>query len=234
MDLTVRELARLLNVSEKTVHRWVRDRELPAYRLHEQYRFNRVEVQEWAARHKINVSPEMFADPDAPPGSAPSLVGAVERGGIHYGLGGSTRDEVLRAAVALPGIPAAVDREVLHQLLLTREALSSTGIGGGIAIPHPRTPLVLDLHEAVVVVAFLARPVDFGAIDGKPVRALFLLLSPTVQSHLQILAKLSFALHDPGLRDLVDRQGPADAIIGRLRAIEESVGVGDPARKPRR
>ncbi|MGH7822045.1 MAG: helix-turn-helix domain-containing protein, partial [Candidatus Binatia bacterium] len=46
MDLTVRELAKLLGVPEKTVYRWIEKEGLPAYRLHEQYRLNRVEVQE--------------------------------------------------------------------------------------------------------------------------------------------------------------------------------------------
>jgi PTS system nitrogen regulatory IIA component len=225
MDLTARDLARLLNVSEKTIYRWIRDRALPAYRLHEQYRFNRVEVQEWAALQKINVSPEIFSDPDAPGGSPPSLASAIERGGVHHSLHGSTREEVLHAIVEAAPIPAGIDRNRLHQLLLTREALSSTGIGGGIAIPHPRTPLVLQLREPIVVLGFLAHPVDFEAVDRQPVRALFLLLSPTVQSHLQTLAKLSWALHDPGFRALVDRQASGGEILPRLQELERSTEI---------
>src|SRR5438445_10258620 len=49
MDLTVRDLAKLLKVSENTVYRWIEKDDLPAYRLHEQYRLNRVELQEWVA-----------------------------------------------------------------------------------------------------------------------------------------------------------------------------------------
>ena len=53
MDLRVRDVAKLLNVSEQTVYRWVRERSLPAHRVGEQYRFNRVELQEWAATHGL-------------------------------------------------------------------------------------------------------------------------------------------------------------------------------------
>ena len=48
MQLTVRDVARLLNVSEKTIYRWIKEASIPAYRVNEQYRFNRAELLEWA------------------------------------------------------------------------------------------------------------------------------------------------------------------------------------------
>jgi PTS system nitrogen regulatory IIA component len=87
---------------------------------------------------------------------------------------------------------------------------------------------VLRLREPVVLVCFLAQPVSFGAIDGQPVRVLFPLLSPTVQSHLQLLAQLSYALHDRSLRGLIDRQAPAGAILERLRALESKMQNAGP------
>ena len=48
MTLTVKDIARLLSVSEKTVYRWISQGQLPAYQVHEQYRFNRAEILEWA------------------------------------------------------------------------------------------------------------------------------------------------------------------------------------------
>lgn len=220
MDLTVRDLADLLTVPEQTILRWIERDGLPAYRLHEQYRLNRVELQEWAATHQVKLPPELHATHDGEPAK---LSEAIERGGIHRGISGTTREEVLRAIVALPGIPDGIDRERLYQLLITREALSSTGFGGGIAIPHPRNPLVLELADPVVLVCFLARPVEFGAIDGRPVRVLLPLLAPSVSSHLRMLSRLSYALHDRELRGHIDRASPAEAILGRLREIERAL-----------
>jgi nitrogen PTS system EIIA component len=63
MQLTVRDAAKLLSVSEKTVYRWINQGDLPAYRVNEQYRFNRAELLEWATARKINVSVEIFEEP---------------------------------------------------------------------------------------------------------------------------------------------------------------------------
>ncbi|NLE38296.1 MAG: helix-turn-helix domain-containing protein, partial [Pirellulaceae bacterium] len=64
MDLSVRDSAQLLKVSEKTIYRWVKQGSLPAYRVNEQYRFNRAELLEWATSQRLNVSADIFAEPD--------------------------------------------------------------------------------------------------------------------------------------------------------------------------
>jgi PTS system nitrogen regulatory IIA component len=223
MELRVREVAKLLNVSEQTVYRWARDGSLPAHRVGDQYRFNRVELQEWAATHGRSVSPRLFT----PQGSAeplPSLRAALERGGVYPDVAGRSREEILGAVARLPGVPAGVDRAMLEQLLIGREALASTAIGDGIALPHPRDPLVVRVDEPRILLCFLREPVDFGAMDGVPVRILFTLLSPSVRQHLQTLAKLAFALHDPALRDLLNRAAPQEEILGRIQTLEQTAG----------
>lgn len=222
MDLSVREVSRLLNVPEKTVHRWVREKAIPAHRLHDQIRFNRVEILEWAAARKLRVAPELLA----PQGDAelPSLRAAVERGGIHDDVGGGSAAEALEAVTRLPGIPAGVDRALLHQLLIGREALTSTAVGGGIAIPHPRDPVVIGVSEPVVLLSFLRHPIEYGALDAIPVRVLFTILSPTVRVHLQLLARLGNALHDAAFLGLLQAAAPAGAILERLRSLESRGG----------
>jgi PTS system nitrogen regulatory IIA component len=219
MDLTVRELAKLLEVPEKTVVLWIEKEALPAYRLHEQYRLNRVELQEWASAHDVKLPAELHGHGD----EEAELTAAIERGGIHRRIAGVSRDAVLRAVAALPTIPAGVDRDRLYQLLRTRETLSSTGFGGGIAIPHPRNPLVLRVTEPVVLVCFLAAAIDFAAIDRRPVRVLFPLLSPSVPVHLRMLSKLAHCLHDAAFRRLLDESTSDDALVARVRAVEAAL-----------
>lgn len=219
----MRDVARLLNVSEQTVYRWARKGSLPAHRIHDQYLFNRVELQEWAALNKHRVSLELFAS-DGSVEQPAGLLAALEHGGVVYDLPGKRREEVLAAVAKLPGIPASVDRELLYQLLLAREALASTSVGGGIAIPHPRDPVVAHVDQPLVFLCFLRQPVDFRAMDGQPVKVLFLLLSPSVREHLRILARLASALHDEAVKKLLAAAAPSDAILGRISAIEKDAG----------
>jgi PTS system nitrogen regulatory IIA component len=220
MNLKIHEAARLLGVDADEVSAWIRDKGLPAHKFQEQYRINSVELQEWALEHGVRIPPELTAVNRAGSGPAPDLVAALERGGLHAGVPGRTRDEVLAAVAALPGIPEAIDRELLLQLLLAREMLASTGVGGGIALPHPRSPIVLDVElPPTLLLCFPEQPVDFKAVDGKPVWALFLLLSPTIQDHLRMLSQLSYALHDKQARTLLEQRAPLADLLAHLRAM---------------
>lgn len=221
MDLSVRDVARLLNVSEETVYRWVRKGSLPSHRIHDQYRFNRVELQEWAALHEHRVSPDLFRFNEAHE-ECPSLCAAIEHGGIFYEILGNRREKVLEAVCGLSGIPSKVNRQLLYQLLVAREALASTAVGHGIAIPHPRDPVVVRVEKPAVLLCFLSAPIDFQAMDGQPVRVLFTLLCPSVRIHLQLLAKLAFVLHDETLKELLHTAAPKEAILKRIATLEEA------------
>ncbi len=220
MDLSVRDVARLLSVSERTVSRWARQGTIPAHSFHDQYRFNRVELQEWAASQGRRVSPKLFSG--GAPEPPPALALALERGGIHHGVAGRTKADVLRALSRLPGVPGAVDRDLLYQLLLGRESLASTAIGGGIAVPHARDPLVLQVEGPAVLLGFLREPVDFGALDGEPVRVVFTLFTPSIREHLRTISRLMFSLHDAELRRLLQRQAPAELILARVRQLDRA------------
>jgi nitrogen PTS system EIIA component len=230
VQLGVRDVSKLLNVSEKTIYRWITQGVLPAYRVKEQYRFNRAELLEWATSRKMNVSAEMFDEPESNGAPLPGLVESLQAGGIFYRLGGSDKESVLRAVVEHMRLPDEVDRDFLLRVLLAREALQSTGIGDGIAIPHVRNPIVLHVSRPMITLCFLERPVDFGALDGKPVHVLFSLVSPTVRAHLRLLSRLSFALHDRRFKKVVAEQASRDAILDVARAVEADIERGTAAR----
>ena len=223
MQLTVREVSRYLNVSESTVTRWVRQRGLPAQFVTGQHRFNRVEVLEWATANQITVSPEVFNHQELAAEPLPTLAEALAEGGIIYQLPNTNKEQTLRALVQFLPLPDSLDRELLLQLFLAREALASTALGDGIAIPHVRNPIVLQVVRPMITLAFLAQPVDFGALDGKPVHILFSLISPTTRSHLQLLSRLSFALHDGKFRETLLRQAPREELLLEVCRVESSL-----------
>ena len=225
MQLTVREVAKLLNVSEKTIYRWIKDGSIPAYRLNEQYRFHRAELLEWSTSNKLGVSPDILKEEEGSSVRVPSLAEALQAGGVVYRLGGKDKQSVLRAAVEAMNLPEEVDRELLLRVLTAREELASTGIGEGIAIPHVRNPIVLHVPKPSITLCFLEQPVDFGALDGEPVRCLFTLVSPTVRAHLHILSRLAFALRDPAFKDAIGRSGLRDELMAGLRRIDAALDL---------
>jgi PTS system nitrogen regulatory IIA component len=229
MQLSIRDLTKLLDVTEATVARWIKQRGLPAQHVGGQYRVNRAELLEWATANKVRVSLDLFDHLDTDAESVPTLVEALEAGGIHYQLKDTNKAQAIASLVQILPLPDDVDRDLLLRLFLAREAAASTAVGDGIAIPHVRNPIVLHVAQPVVTLAFLEHPIDFGALDGKPVHVLFSIISPTNRSHLQLLSRLSFALHDAKLREMVVRMAPREQIMQEVHRVE--TGMGAPAMK---
>ncbi len=223
MKLTVRDAARLLFVSEKSIYRWIKQGVIPAYQVNEQYRFNRAELLEWATSRKIQVSPEIFVEGQNTESPPPTLAGALRDGGVHYRICGADKASALHSIVDILRLPEEVDRSFLYQVLMAREALGSTGIGGGIAIPHVRNPIVLHVTKPMVTLCFLEKPIDFGALDGQPVDILFTFISPTVRAHLQLLSRLAFVLRDAAFKSAVLQYASRDEILNSLQAAESRI-----------
>jgi PTS system nitrogen regulatory IIA component len=221
MELTAREAAKLLDVTPDTLHQWIKHRGLPAHRLNEHYRFNQTQLLEWATAEGIALSPQSFRElRGAAQPRAPMLTQALELGGIFYDLPGKDMRMVLNELVHRLSLPQEIDRTFLLRMLLARERLGSTGIGEGIAVPHVRNPIVLRVPTALVLLAFLHQPVDFHAVDGKPVSILFTLITPTVHTHLTLLSRLAFLLHDAALRQSLNQRASREVILTHFSRLE--------------
>jgi PTS system nitrogen regulatory IIA component len=233
MKLTVDDVTRLFNVSEKTVYRWIKSSELPAYRVNNQYRFNRVDLLEWAAAHRVNVSTGLVGEAPDPEGSElPGLAEALATGGIHYRVGGHDKEAVLREIVGLLQLPERIERESLFQILLAREEMGSTGIGDGIAIPHARNPIVMNITRPGITLCFLEEPVDFGALDGRLVQVLFTLITPTIRVHLHLLSRLAFALRAERFRAAIVGHASRETILAEARGADTAIGAETDAPAP--
>jgi PTS system nitrogen regulatory IIA component len=125
--------------------------------------------------------------------------------------------ELARRAAPLAGVPEAI----VHNALLAREELGSTGVGAGVAIPHAR---IAGLDGVRTVFARLSKPIDFDAVDGRPVDLVFLLLAPenAGSAHLAALACASRALRNPTTAKRLRETTDADALYAIL--AEPSVG----------
>jgi PTS system nitrogen regulatory IIA component len=226
MQLTLREAASYLGVNEATARRWIAERSLPVHQVNERLYLNAVELWEWAMEHGVAASRRLLEHARRSPDEVPPVSALLRAGGIFHDVDAPDKAAVLRAFVTRLPLPPEQNREALLSVLEAREAMGSTGIGDGIAIPHVRNPIVLHVESPFVTLCLLRRAVDFEAIDGKPVHAVFMVVSPTVPAHLRILGHLGFLFRDDELRRLLRARAPADAILGRIELLEDTRTTG--------
>jgi PTS system nitrogen regulatory IIA component len=214
MDLKIKDVAELLNVSETTIRRWLADGRIPGYRLNHQYRFSRNEIENWMIGCKLRPSQEGFSPfgekqiypPVHSPQEADSfcskggmqqygLYRATHQGEVFNHVPAQNKEELIQATTRAISGKLGVDAEVLSELLLDREELMSTALNNGIAVPHARDFLTRGPFDSVVVV-FPEEPIDYGALDGKPVHTLFFLFACSDKGHLHLLAKIAHLCSD--------------------------------------
>ena len=212
MELSVRKAAALLGVSENTIYRWIDERQIPAYRVNESYRFNHAELLEWANSHQVHPPASLIEEAEDAP-TAFALEDALRAGGVFDGIKGHDGPSVLKSVVASMPLPEDVNREFLLQMLLARESAGSTGIGDGVAIPHARNPIVMHIPRPLVSLCYLEQPIEFGAIDNQPVHTLFTIVSPTIKTHLGLLSRLAFA-------QTVARRSQREAVFSEARRVD--------------
>lgn len=129
-------------------------------------------------------------------------------------------DTLQELATLLATLHPEVDGARLVQVLLDREALGSTAIGEGIAIPHGKLPGVTN------VVAAFGRSeagIDFDSLDGNPTRLFFLLVAPEDSAgiHLKALARVSRLLKDKGFRDRLAAGGTPEQLFAIIKEEDE-------------
>ncbi len=223
MDLAVKDVASLLNLSEEKVNRLIDEGKIPAYRMNEEYRFSLMEIENWVLQ-RTNSDEELSHDKKGT--HQFNLFRALHKGGVVHGIEGSSKEEVIRNTLQFLKDQIQTDPEVVTRMLLNRESLHPTALGEGIAIPHTRD-FVLNPQSDVVFAVFLEKPIPYGALDGQPVDVLFFLFASDDKKHLSLLAKLA---HLSGEKDAVKflRQKPTKAALlnfvklfeGKISALE--------------
>lgn len=195
MDLKLKDVAELLNVSEATVRRWISDGKIPYYRLNQQVRFSRSEIENWVLSSKQEGDFSAFNDDTSMDlqklGTQQfGLFRAIYKGGVYPSVPGETKEEVIRAAMQQIAEHLSLDAEVITELLLDRENLMPTSLSHGVGVPHTRDFLLQESFDVVSVV-FPEKPIEYGALDGQPVDVLFFLFACDDKRHLHLLAKLA-------------------------------------------
>ncbi len=204
MDLKLKDVAELLNVSETTIRRWISDSKIPYYRLNHQFRFSRNEIESWVLSCKQDGDFSPFNKEECVEEPVKERLGtqqfglyrAVHKGGVYDRVPGETKEEVIRAAMQLIAHDVGLDADVITELLLDREKLMPTALSNGVGVPHTRDFLLQESYDVVVIV-FPEHPIQYGALDNEPVHTLFFLFACDDKRHLHLLAKLAHLSSKP-------------------------------------
>lgn len=220
MDLTINEVALRLNVPVEMVHRWIRQGKIPMQHNRGEYTIHHDMLVRWANEHKLKVQAPTLSSEQACEPEFDGILASMQRGGVFYDLPGDSKESVLQSAVErIPNI-APGDRDLVFEKLIEREYLASTGIGHGIALPHPRANPDIVLMQPQITTCYLSKAVAYDAIDHGPVSILMVLLSSSTKQHLCMLSKLAFHLRDSAFREFLLATPPQAAVFEKIAAME--------------
>ncbi len=199
MDLKLKDVAELLDVSENTIRRWIADGKIPYYRLNNQLRFSRSEIENWMLSAKQEGEFAPFDTEQQEPRLGTQQFGlyrAIHKGGVYPNVPGENKEEVICEAMKQIGADLQLDPEVITELLLDRERLMPTALSHGVGVPHTRDFLLQESYDVVAIV-FPEKPIEYGALDGQLVHTLFFLFACDDKRHLHLLAKLAHLSSHP-------------------------------------
>jgi PTS system nitrogen regulatory IIA component len=148
------------------------------------------------------------------------LISLIERGGIFSDVPGTTPAEALSSLINTAPLPDIINREELLKAVLEREALMSTAVGHGIALPHPRNPVAAASQDQRVVIGFLRHRVDWKALDRKPIHTVLLIVSSSPKTHLHTLSRINFFCQQESFRELLENRSPQQRIVEVIRKAE--------------
>lgn len=223
MKLPMQRVADGLGLPESTLQRWIRQGRIPVQRSGVEAIFSHRALEKWATTHHLTFSLDSAPAGDREPDPVDTLVSAMRRGTVCHRIAGNDAAQALKSAVACIDTLPEKMREELFEKLIERERLASTGIGNGIAIPHPRDPLSQPPPAPVITTCFPENPLEFKAIDDQPVFVFFILLSPTVQQHLHLLSRLSYCIRDRAFRSFLNTHPDAETLFARVARCEQQL-----------
>lgn len=146
----------------------------------------------------------------------PTVSGKLRLGGVHSLSGTVDALDVIHKAVPMFGIQKNELRTKLTSAIIEREEMMGTGIGKGIAFPHPRNPVGAKEIPEFVSICYLDTPVDFGAPDSIPVFCAIFLISASAKSHLETLSAMGKLCSQQKYLTLLQNRAGLDELIAYI------------------
>jgi PTS system nitrogen regulatory IIA component len=232
MDLQINEVSELLNVSESKIKKWIQEGKIPSYKLGLDYRFNRAEIEDWVMKNgslskqeNSETCQEEALDNEEHQSLGMqqfSLFRALNKGGVYLDCDKETKEDIIRWTTEKLAQKFDWDPEVIAELLIDREELMPTALNNGVGVPHTRDFLIGTHFDAIAVV-FTKKPIEYGALDGKPVNTLFFLFACEDKRHLNLLAKLAHLASQDRALELFAKRPSQSELLNFVKDWENSL-----------
>ena len=216
--LFVSDVVKLLHVPEATIYRWVRQGDIPCVVRSGKYYFNQSTLFSWAESKHIHIHEHLLESKENKnevESSNFQLLEALKSGNVFHDVPSATIKILFQEVSSRMNLPKNIKASLTEQLV-QREKISSTGIGKGFAIPHPKTPLGQQIGQSVVGTFFLQSPLDFNSPDDLPVSVVFVLLSTDSVQHLQLLSQLVRLLSNSNVNDIINPPPSLEILIEKF------------------
>ncbi len=214
------QAAQYLGVSKHVLERWYRNGSLPGKQTNGVLQFNKQDLKTWVKKNNFSwIEPTL--QPNTQNSGIDLLSKAIERGGVHHCTKIVDAQTALNHIVNNIKIPEEIDRDKLLNKILEREKVASTGLGNGIAIPHPRKPIGNILPAPIISIWSFETAIPFNAIDDKPVSIIMLLLSSNTKIHLHLLSKLGMIIQEKQILEMIYQKRTVADIVDYVDKLEE-------------
>ena len=222
MFLNIIELAQSLGVEESEVEGWIRNDGLPHVVDRGRLLFDRVQVVSWAESHGLAAKVGFLAPERSKIQGGKKLETMLRTGGIWRDVPAANVLNLFADIVAkLPGTTPPV-RQMLQQRLRTPNGISWALVGGGLGLPHLRTPIALGRDAGICAIVLLrdALAINEPSPDEQAIMRLLFFVAPSPRAHLEMLAQLSTALLRGNLQALINNGAPDDELFAAVAAAE--------------
>ena len=197
--IKIEEASKLLNVTNSTLLRWVRQGVVSTYHINNESLIEKSELIRWAKKSKIEVHEDLnladsFISDDMNHFDAQSVVTKALENGIYKRISSKlSRDEIYKKAIELTIFQnnLNLDKDKLLGKFLEREKDLPTIIGKNVAIPHPKRSNECKFEKSIVTIFILDNPVALNEDESNSVDLLFFLFSKDSISHLKLLGKIA-------------------------------------------
>jgi PTS system nitrogen regulatory IIA component len=215
-NMTLAEIASHIGMDAREVKRLADRGVLPGRLIGGQWRFNRIQMLDWLQREMHNLDRRHIQNLDramSTTGDEAVVSNLLATEAIEMNLSARSRPSVLRELVSLAERTGMVyDRAEIVDALEQREALASTALPGGIALPHPRRPLPYATTEPMLCLARVPAGIPYGAPDGRLTDLFVLVCCHNERQHLLALARLALLFSGGLSQNLREVEAPEEAL----------------------